>query len=327
MYSIFDDTEGMTLENVKELQDFDGNTFYVGECLPTGYFIYNPMTDTVVESSQRGISPYYNSVGELYYGGPTYYYTLLNNTYTHTIDSDEVLTNDSVAVLQANCESAYEMLVEKASVRNDEVSLLAIEDDDKTIKHPEFFQNLSHCGYISVGDGICGFIALGMIIAYNDKYINDDIMNDSYWEDPANKTLLNSKNTSGLTISADTVISKKLYDLDPKDSTTAIHIHDVSEKYLDEVGLTADHTSRVKPFFTESTVRNHIDDDIPVILFGNVPYQYKDGSCNHAVVAYGYSADKDSFIVHYGWESSYYPDVKIDLGYFSLGSIYAFELD
>lgn len=203
---------------------------------------------------------------------------------------------------------------------------LSVDDGDKTIEHPEFFENLAHCGYMSIGDGICGFIALGTLIAYNDKYVNDDVMDDVYWEDD-DKNLLNSVNTAGITVSAANVISKKLYDLDPKDSTTAIHIHDVSEKYLDEVGLSANHTSRVKPFFTESTVRSHIDDGIPVILFGNVPYQYKDGTCNHAVVAYGYSADEDSFIVHYGWENNYYPDVKIDLGYFSLGSIYAFELD
>lgn len=324
--AVFENADEMALENVKEVYDFAGNIFYVGECLPTGYFIYNPTTDIVVESSKSGVSPYHNVSGELYYGGPTYYYVLKNGIYTHTIEAQEVLTNDTVVALQENCEAAYQSILIKAATLDNGVSAVAVESGDKTIKHPEFFQNLSHCGYVSIGDGICGFIALGMIIAYNDKYINDNIMNDDYWENSA-KTKLGSVSTYGEGVTANNVISKKLYDLDPKSSTTAIHIHDVCEKYLKEVGLSADHTSRVKPFFTESTVRKLIDKDVPVILFGSVPYQYKDGNCNHAVVAYGYSADKDSFIVHYGWEYSYYPDVKIDLGYFSLGSIYAFELE
>ena len=71
--TVFENADEMALENVKEAHDFAGNIFYVGECLPTGYFIYNPTTDIVVESSQSGVSPYYDVVGELYYGGPTYY--------------------------------------------------------------------------------------------------------------------------------------------------------------------------------------------------------------------------------------------------------------
>lgn len=333
MNSVFDNTEGMTLENVKEIQDFDGNLFYVVECLPTGYFIYNPTTDIVVESSQKGVSPYFDMDGDLYYGGPTYYYVLQNNTYTHTID-EEVLTESSVVLMQETCRSAFENLEATALARKNEVSTLAIADDDITVAHPEFYQNLTHCGYIS--GGRCGFIALGMLIAYKDKYEDDDLMSDNYWE---NDNILNSKNTSGLTVSADNVISQKLYELDPKDSTTSMHIHDVAKQYLSEVGKSANHTSRWKPFFTEGTVRNLIDAGNPVILFGSVPSNpttvstssviasSEGDSSNHAVVAYGYSADKTKFIVHYGWESSYYPDVKIDLGYFSLGSIYSFDLD
>lgn len=326
MVTVFDNSDGVVLNEVKELHDFDNNVLYAAECTPTGYFIYDAVTDTIIESSERGVSPYLNQVGDLYYGGPTYYYSLQNGQYIHTVDETEILTASNVEIIRANCHVAYSAIESKAAIQNYSPMTREIAADDITVDHPEFFQNLAHCGYMSIGNGICGFIALGMIIAYNDKYVDDNIMDNVYWEDNT-KTLLNSSNTTGITPSAANVISKKLYDLDPKDSTTAIHIHDVSEEYLDEVGLLANHTSRVKPFFTEGTVRNHIDDGIPVILFGNVPYQYQDGTCNHAVVAYGYSADKDSFIVHYGWESSYYPDVKIDLGYFSLGSIYAFELD
>lgn len=324
-----------TVENIKTVYDFAGNAFYVAECSPTGYYIYNVETDTVVESSERGVSPYAGYSDNLYYGGPTYYYVLKNGSYEHTIDDEETLNSAQIQVLSQNCQAGFETIETRYQTRSGSVSTMAVYSTDITVDHPEFYQNLTHCGYIS--GGRCGFIALGMLIAYKDKYEDDELLSDAYWE---TDNILKSKNTSDITVSANNVISQKLYELDPKDSTTSMHIHDVAKKYLDEVGKSADHTSRWKPFFTEGTVRNLIDDGNPVILFGSVPSNpttasalnmtissSEGDSSNHAVVAYGYSSDETKFIVHYGWENSYYPDARIDLGYFSLGSIYTFELE
>lgn len=323
MRVVFPDDTSMEFNEAKIIHDFVGNIFYVVECSPAGYFIYNPTTDSVVESSQRGVSPYKEVNGDLYYGGATYYYSLKNNSYTHTISNNEILTEDDVAVLKSNCRTAYNNLVVACSEKKSLMSQRVVESNDVTVYQPQFFRNLTHCGYID--GGVCGFIALGMLIAYKDKFIDDSVMNNQYWESGGGT--LTSKNTPNITVSSETVISKKLYDLAPKDSTTAIHISDVCKLYLAEVGLTAEHTCRVKPLFTEAAVRNLIDDNVPVILFGNLPYQYQDGNCMHAVVAYGYSADKSSFIVHYGWEGTHcYTDVKVNIGYFGLGSIYAFKL-
>lgn len=171
-----------------------------------------------------------------------------------------------------------------------------------------------------------------MIIAYKDKYEENLLMNNTYWE-TSSKNNLKSQNTPNLTVTKDTVFSKKFYSIDPKESTTAIHIHDVSKKYLnpilERIHKKVDHTSRVKPAFTQGTVLKLIDKDNPVILFGYVPNDPNKPSgskSTHAVVAYGYTSDKKKLIVHYGWESNSYRNAYIDLSYFQLGSIYTFDL-
>lgn len=332
---VFNDGHDRQIKDIKTVYDFAGNTFYVAECAPTGYYIYSVETDTIVESSERGVSPYVGFSHNMYYGGPTYYYVLENGTYVHTVDATETLSADQVKILRQNCQKGFETLESRYQTRDQSISTMAVYASDKTVSHPEFYQNLTHCGYID--GGRCGFIALGMLIAYKDKYEDDGLMSDSYWE---TESTLNSIYSVGITPSARTIISQKLYDLDPKDSTTSMHIHSVAKKYLSEVGKSAKHTAPWKPFFTEETVRKLIDAGNPVILFGNLPddpttsgtidthtSSSDKATSNHAVVAYGYSQDKTKFIVHYGWESVYYPDARIDLGYFSLGSIYSFELD
>lgn len=338
MLSVFYDNENLQLDTVKTAYDFAGNLFYIAECVPTGYFIYNPNTDTVVESSEKGYSPYIGLNENLFYGGPTYYYVFANGEYKHALLDAEILSDNQIAYLQKNCEVGYKNIENEYLNRNSTITTMSGDPTDKMIAHPDFYKNLTHCGYIN--GGYCGFIALGMLIAYKDKYEDNGLMDDKYWENSNTKTTLKSEYTSGITVSANNVISKKLYDLYPKSSTTSMHIHDVAKKYLAEVKKSANHTSRWKPLFTESTIRDLIDEDNPVILFGILPKKpttanlqgdavvLSDGdTTDHAVVAYGYTGTGNKFIVHYGWENSFYPDAKIDLGYFSLGSIYSFDLN
>ncbi|NCC55956.1 MAG: hypothetical protein EOM11_10865, partial [Erysipelotrichia bacterium] len=61
-----------------------------------------------------------------------------------------------------------------------------------------------------------------------------------------------------------------LYDLDPKDGTTSVHIHNVMQQYSNERNLTYDHTSRYKPFYTIATITNAIDRNTPVEVFGSL---------------------------------------------------------
>lgn len=254
------------IKDIKTVYDFAGNEFYVAECVPTGYYIYNVETDTIVESSERGVSPYIGYSRDMYYGGPTYYYVMENGTYRHAMDATETLSNDQVQILRQSCQKGFETIETRYQTRDKAISTMVLYASDKTVRHPEFYQNLTHCGYISGGK--CGFIALWMLIAYKDKYEDDELMSDSYWE---TDSTLNSINSTGVTVSSRTVISQKLYELDPKDSTTSMHIHSVAKKYLSEVEKSASHTSFRKPFFTEGTIRSLIDAGNPVILFGNLP--------------------------------------------------------
>ena len=152
--------------------------------------------------------------------------------------------------------------------------------------------------------------------ATSDKFIDDKYMDDIYWTD-STKTQLKGENES---------FTKYLYDLDPKSTTTSVHINSVSKQYLEQKGITGiDHTNRIWGLFTKNTIRDILDNGYPVEIFGSLEdppnYPYGEGKkAGHAVVAYQYSGD--DFVCHYGWNT--YTEVTI-VGIF--GSIYAMEVE
>lgn len=316
----------LTIDKVKKAYDFAGNTYQIIECLPIGYMIYSVETGVFVEYSISSFSPYYNYYDNLYYGGPTYYYYFSNNTLYHTIINEKHSNLDMIGFSNSSREFHDELTKKKDEAvleyikEGKEINNITPEATwERSVYYPSFFKNLDPFGDMD-GDN-CGFIALNMMIAYHDKYKNktdEDIMDDKYWYNPE-KTALKSFEDS---------LSQYLYDLDPKDGTTSVHIHNVMKKYSEERNLSYDHTSRYKPFYTIETVMNAIDRNTPVEAFGNLGNPLGSGSVSHAVVIYKYRSkinflgiayDAD-YTCHFGWYG--YNEVVLTG---TIGSIYFFE--
>jgi len=315
------------VNSVKTVYDFDGNEYKVVEGAPQGYLIFSVNSGVVVEHSYSSISPYFNTNGKLFYGGPNFYYSQKDNYLNHTI-IDENHNIEQIDNFKLSSRNLNEMLFQmKDTVILDYINKgiktpEQLTDQSRatgTVDNPGFYENLDSFGGMS--GGVCGFIGLNMLIGYHDKYKNEsgeDIMDDIYWTD-TNKTGLKSNNES---------LSKYLYDLDPKDGTTSVHIHNVMQQYSNERNLTYDHTSRYKPFYTIATITNAIDRNTPVEVFGSLGNPSSKGGINHAVVVYKYKTYKNflgivykaDYTVHFGWSG--YNSVVITG---TIGSIYFFE--
>ena len=317
----------LTITRIITVQDFSNEKYTVIECVPRGYIIYHPNSGVFVESSPSAISPYINLTGDnLYYGGPTEYYIENDGIYYHTV-IDEVIDNqtdiNNMKLYSEKIKSelnSHKNIALLDYVINKDAAAYATMSKSNTyavesglsLNEINWFKNLNQCGYYSVGDGLCGFVALNILYSFFDKFKDDNFMDDKYWVDSTKTLLKNNENS----------FTKYLYDLDPKSSTTSMHIHNVSKKYLNEKGITnIKHTIRYWGFFTNKTIKNLINDGYPVILFGNLedPPGYTGKKGGHAVVAYQYSGNE--FVCHYGWNDC--TEVTI-VG--TLGSIYAMEV-
>ncbi len=320
----------LNIERIAYINDFSGETYILVECNPAGYAIYHPNSGTFVEYSSTSLSPYANYISDnLYYFGPTEYYVKIDGIYYHTVINETINSQSDIENMKIhseniklNLENNKNIAVLDYVINNNKTAYSTITSHSTyAIKSGlsqseiDWFKNLNECSYYSTGDGCCGYVGLAILYGFFDKFKDDKYMDDSYWTDSSKTSLKSSENS----------FTKYLYDLDPKDSTTCIHIHSVSKQYLSKKGISdISHTSRVWGFFTKSTIKNLIDDGYPVELFGNLEdppnYNGSGKKGGHAVIAYQYSGN--DFICHYGWEN--YTEVTI-VG--TLGSIYAMEVE
>lgn len=136
---------------------------------------------------------------------------------------------------------------------------------NKYIKNPDYYRKLEAFGQWDgddrCPDGCCGFTGLNMLISYHDKYKNDNIMDDNYWVDNSNKTKMKAGKYS---------LTKHLFELAPKATTTSMHNHSVMKLYLKERNMSVNHYSYYWGVFNDSTVRRFIEKDVPVELFCSI---------------------------------------------------------
>lgn len=297
---------------LKKINDLSENKYIVGEQGKTAYFIYSIELDNVIEYSLKSPSPYLEYDDKMLYAGPgkylidedNVYYSLLENVYYEKSNVNKV-----------SAISNYKYEIDSNKINTNSMVI-----DSYLIKHPEFFIDdcKENCGYF--GGGYCGFIGLGLLVGYQDKYHNDNIMDDKYYHDPLTKTGLKNGDDS---------ISKLLYDSNPKDSTTSKHIKTVLKDYAKSKEVSVDYISRWTPFFSFNDILKQIKNDNPVELFGTFSYENSSNSKTestgaHALVAYEFDVlNLDSWQIkcHLGWKN--YNEVIIS-GYV-IGSIFSFS--
>lgn len=107
------------------------------------------------------------------YSGPGEYFVENDDTYYSILENVEYQKNRVSKVPEI---STYSRLNhEFKNLQGRSVTL-----SQYKVKHDEFFTSdcYENCGYFN--GGYCGFIGLGLLIGCQDKYHNDDIMDDEY---------------------------------------------------------------------------------------------------------------------------------------------------
>lgn len=317
---------------VRKINSFSKHYYYLIECQPNAYFIYDINTKTFVEFSLITQSPYKNVKGECYYLGPTYYYRGIDEKIVD-IRSGCEMSNENIAYLKEKSNSIRENLdTEKALQSSIEISNNASTRYDEnnsavtSIQNSEFFENLTQCGYYEPEgvDGICAYIAAGMIFAYHDFYAGNPYLDSDLYLN-TNPVQLSEDLGAGMWFIAE------LFEL--PSAATSSHVKQLMQIFEALLEINITHTSKVTPFFSHITIKNLIADDQPVILFGNLTYP-TGGKGNHAVVAYKH-VPVGSVIyskTHFGWNSSAGNNftqvyLRHNIFYNILGSIYSMKIN
>ncbi len=338
--STMEDSENLNIAKIKSATDFIGNEYTIVECEPTGYMIYDNSNGIFTEYSSSAESPYLGIAGTIYYCGPANYFSL-NSTESrveHTIKDNVYIALEDIEDYSVACmeyKDAYDSIFNpivldyiengnpsksfaEIAMQNAAVYSTRSATGWQKITRADFFENLTAPGYTD--GGICGYIALGMILAYKDKFKNDSIMDDRFWTDSSKTALVGYRRDSNGKIVVDAnnnpildSIGYYLYDNfgGGDKGLTSIGIGNVGQKYFiqrnAEIGTNFQYSylSRTIPFFNRSVITNALDNNQPVILCGLFSNPSGGDNLKHCVVAYAYRNGSNGleYKVNFGWNN------------------------
>lgn len=326
-----------SINKIKTINDFDGNEYTLIECEPTGYIIFDDISNQYIEFSAISTSPYLNNDLNNYYAGPKHFYHKSGDKYRNTI-TNKWLSNIEIKDLKSKSNS---MRVKLNSSINQDKELILYENSTDTkatsftyVSNYRFFTNKvteTQIGYMEyeVGDnvyGLCGYIAASMLLGYYDTFRNSSFVTlDCMTGSGINRHFKNTQLTQELVnIAID--LGK-----DPAAGTTSTSIRQVMNNYFDKYNVTATSYDMIIPFFSALTLKTRIKNDKPVILFGSLVDPTAGNLIvdliKHSVIVYGFCRNPSSasntwgFMSHYGWSG--YSMVTINIEHTSLfGSMY-----
>ncbi len=312
----------LTIDTVKEIHDFEGNLYYAVEFFDSGYLICHAASGRTLEYSTSASSPYSNLTDRLYYCGPTQYYTLVGETYVHTITGDTFSTADTelvpslmsaseqlstACVEEAGGVVAYKSVASPKELQGASVTL----DDTKGVHYISGYQKIfnlkeqNQMGYPDnelpeVGDGLCGYVAAAILLYWFDegKGVEEAINDFAYLQ--RNKSGYRNEN-----------LTLYLRRLGKYSSTAAVALpntesmNDVLSRFASKRHLAITTNVAVPPAATAAAICNQLNTyNAPVIVFGNIfdPRKTDGTKFNHAVLAYGWYDDQ-RLVVHFGWEN------------------------
>lgn len=151
------------------ITDFDGNEFILIEGDNT-YEIYT--SDNVfIEGSYSSNSPYYETIGEKYYLGPSNYFTVTDNLVTNIFTNSVASINDFYGY-SYNINSIAQT---RSSIPTPNPDRTYVDSDGFTvINEANYFRNLTNFPQNWFGE--CGIIALSELLSYYDTFYNDDFI-------------------------------------------------------------------------------------------------------------------------------------------------------
>lgn len=296
--------EILSISEIKYLNDFDGNTYTLGELNPIGYFIYHNESGKFVEYGSNSPSPYLGKTGDLFYNGAKGYYEKYSNSFQHTIIKEENISADNIQLLSEDSRLRNEEYLKNKNIENlafvqgnssitpyNDISLMAI---TREVANASYFHNLDKFGYLD--GGYCGYIGAAMVLGYM------DIQHDNGFVD--SQDLIWKNNRWELSNNLTTTLKN----LGPNNNngTTGIQMSGIVANYM--LTRTTAQQWQVHASITDGVGDpcNKIDINLPTVLFGSFKDVSGSGKVNHAVVTYGYTKFglfnlSFQYKVHYGW--------------------------
>ena len=292
---------------IRIINDFAGGKFLLIEFPSAGYMIYDPDSMAPVEYSKDCASPYKGIEGELYYGGPTFYYVKDSgdDRYNSVLDSSTLevnaaLANHSRKIKNAMVDTAARLEAAKNSAIIMSGHNEAVYETDTYITNYNWIRNLhtaERCGYYCPPDstGICGYVAAGMVFLYYHRMGKSNLIPEDMLDEDSAYTCFNGPDF--------TIALREIgRQLGLSDGTVAGSIASVMSEHARRRGYTLTWSITVLP--GAIGIRGMINNNKPVIVFGDLYNPSKGIAECHAIVAYGYTSS-GTLITHFGTNNMY----------------------
>jgi hypothetical protein len=311
------------IKSVDLVDSLSSNQLVLTSFYPSGYSIYDCNSKTIVE-----VIP--NATLET---TSDKYYVFLDGLHDKselisTTSDDE---DDSLSQLNDYNTSYFDALKQDSLYKENEISVVSDNNNPVYVEFYKYFE-LNKYNYAWDTKGICGYVALSLILGYNEfikchGYFSYD--EESKYIEPAQGPMLIDTVPK---ISDDFITYAFGIDIGESWSQT---IDDAAKKFLTGKNVEYELYNRYWHFgHVTDPIKNN---DEPVILFGSLPNSpvtkdnadsassYNGSYVNHAVVVYGYYPNDNRLICHYGWKNhpEYTKAVIAYPSYFKLGSMFS----
>lgn len=311
---IQEENQKLQLTTIKTVYDFVGNPYTVAEFEPTGYAILNKETGIFVEYSATSDSPFLGYDDNLYYAGIGMFYKRDYEMNTIDLHTGKTISKEDITILKAQCMEQYNKLKQNSyEAVNDYLTKkisayqprAASASSETYVSSSSRLSNLHDPGYITRGDGVCGYIAAAMILYYYKSSGRRNITESADYTTINGKYYIQKRLTNYLVDQLRVQLGLPL-------GTHANQIKTLLSNYIriysNRVGISQsgiEHNTWYVPI--TGLICSKISSNKPVIVFAGSLNKPGGGlTTNHAVVAYGYRYISlpnrpNELIVHYGW--------------------------
>ena len=299
--------------------DLEDRTFLINFYKDKGYEIIDKETGMIFERSFSGTPSFFKNQNNIYYFGPTYYYTRIGDIFYPLHQKVGNAINLSQAVILQRAFSKQINEIEKMDfLKNSEMKKPSSKSD--SISYIPNYTRIKNDPYPDNWDNTCGFVAASIVFHYWDVYASGHIVAQQFKN-------INGQLNSTLYYSPSTNLKDKLVEYNGGNNASwGYPVRDSMVDYCNDHNVTHNVWWGVGKYTPTSSLDNELLNGRPVIIFGLLPDQETLGFIAHAVTAYGwhiYESIIGSYIVNYGWSEEATNEVEINIGL--VGSITTFQ--
>lgn len=305
------DSSKYSISRIKEMKDFNNNTYVLVEFNPIGYAIYNVSNGDVVECAPTSYSPYLKSESnDLYYLPWVGYFKKDSNKYSNLMSKRE-LNDFEISEYQKESRNYHTKSLEKMNENNIERTLKGSTKRARTrrnanitnhswatliyadteVPYSWYFKRNSMEFVGNDGDS-CGYTALSFLLAYNEIF-----MSTGYFSAAQAAQYITPYHGSRFGDGVPVIDDSFLYEFGSNPG---------GANMIDLINATNDFMEgKIRRYSIHHTVglftdlSTPIEDGFPCIYLGNMP-MVSGGTGSHGVVVYGLY-DDGKVLCHYGW--------------------------